>query len=86
MRNCVKTLEMTNVCLSLLPVLPSRLDRPHRLATPTQIMKVLVRNHLSLDKAPLKVPMNHTRRLRSQTSLGDSPAPNLLLARYIIQR
>src|SRR5690606_20713562 len=43
-----------NIRLPLLPILPRRLDRPHRLLPITQVVEVLIRHHFGLDKAPLE--------------------------------
>lgn len=61
-------------------VLASGLDRAHGLATFTQIMKVLVRDHLGLDEAPLEITVDGTRRLWGQGTARNRPASDLLLA------
>lgn len=69
-----------NIRLALLPILPRRLDGPHRLLPITQVVEVLVRHHLGFDKAPLEVAVDDARGLRGERAPLDRPAADLLLA------
>mgnify|MGYP001562718542 CR=1 FL=1 len=70
---------LDNVSLTLLPVLPRRLNWRHRLLAVAEVVEVLVRYDLGLDEAALEVAVDNASCLRGVRSLLDRPAADLLL-------
>ena len=70
---------LDNISLTLLPVLPRRLNWRHRLLVVAEVVEVLVGYDLGLDEAALEVAVDDTRCLWSVCSLLDRPAADLLL-------
>lgn len=72
--------DTTHICLPLLPILPSSLDRRHALGSLAEVVEILVGDDFGFDEAALEIAVDGTCCLGSETAAWDGPAADFFLA------